>query len=107
MSLQINQEEVDFDPAIVAAVNDYRTIKAEIKALEERLDIARSAIEAALGDAKTGMINGNPVVRWMPTVRESIDVKAAKELLPPQVLDVLLRKTESRRFTMLTGNEVW
>ena len=107
MSLQINQEEVDFDPAVARWVEEYRACKAEIKAIEERLDIARSNIEAALGDANTGLVNGQPVVRWMPAKRESIDIKAAKELLPPQVLDVLLRVTESRRFTLLTGQETW
>jgi hypothetical protein len=36
---------------------------------------------------------------------ERIDVKKLREVLPPQVLELVTKKSVAKRFTILTGNE--
>lgn len=78
----------------------YKKLKNDIKYLEERAEEARKFIEEVMGDNEIGTIDGQVAVKWTTTSRESIDLKAAKELLPPTVYAELVRKTESRRFTI-------
>jgi len=105
VSLEINPLEIDFDPEIARWVEEYKRLKLEAAQIAEQVDIARSHIEAALGDHEIGTVAGQPVVRWATVESERIDVKKLREVLPPQVLDVVTKRSLSRRFTVLTGNE--
>jgi predicted phage-related endonuclease len=105
MSLEVNHTEIDFDPAVAVWVKEYRRLKAELAVINEQIDVARSHIEAALGDHTVGTINGAPVVRYALIESERIDTKKLREVLPPQVLDLVTVKSQSRRFTVLTGEE--
>jgi len=105
VSLEINPLEIDFDPEIARWVEEYKRLKLEAAQIAEQVDIARSHIEAALGDHEIGTVAGQPVVRWAIVESERIDVKKLREVLPPQVLDVVTKRSLSRRFTVLTGNE--
>ena len=107
MSLQINPEEIDFDPAVSAAISRLRRIKAEIGELQEQADILTEQIKSAMGDAVTGTVNGAPAVRWSTVESTRFDVKKAREILPEQVIDLLEVKSQSRRFTLLDGGEQW
>lgn len=107
MSLQINQDTIDFDPEVTRWVNEYKRLKLAAAELAEAIDVARSHIEAGLGDATVGTVNGEPVVRWSNVESERIDVKKAREILPAQVLELLTKKSTARRFQVLTGNEVY
>jgi len=44
-------------------------------------------------------------VRYALIESERIDTKKLREVLPPQVLDLVTVKSQSRRFTVLTGEE--
>lgn len=105
MSLEINSQEIDFDPEVARWVGEYKRLKLEAAAIAEQIDIARSHIEAGLGDHTVGTINGEPVVRWSTVESERIDIKKAREVLPPQVLELLTKKSIAKRFQVLTGNE--
>ena len=107
MSTQISPEIVDFDPSIAHWVEQYRQAKIEIAKLSEHADIARANIEAALGDSQIGTVNGAPVVRWKAVESSRLDVRKAREILPEQVLDLLLVKSSSRRFTLVDPEEVY
>jgi predicted phage-related endonuclease len=107
MSVQITPEIVDFDPAVAHWVEQYRQAKNEISKLTEQADIARSHIEAALGQAEIGTVQGNPVVRWKSVQSTRLDVKKAREILPEQVLDILMVKSDSRRFILVDPDEVY
>ena len=107
MSLQINPEEIDFDPAVAADIARLRRVKAEIGELQEQADILTERIKAALGDAIIGTVNGAPVVKWSIVESSRLDIKKAREVLPTQVLDLLEVKSQSRRFTLLDGGEQW
>ena len=72
-----------------------------IKDLEEKLDICRAHIENAMGDAETGFLNNQPVVRWSQVTTNRFDTTRAKEMLPPQVVELLTTQTTSRRFTIV------
>jgi len=101
MSTQNTEDTVDFDTNISHWVDEYRRLKAQVSELTERLDIARSHIETALGDATIGFVDNQPVVRWTVVSSERFDVKKAREVLPPQVLNLLTSTSTSRRFTLV------
>jgi len=105
VSLEINPLEIDFDPEIARWVEEYKRLKLEAAQIAEQVDIARSHIEAALGDHEIGTVAGQPVVRWATVESERIDVKKLREVLPPQVLDLVTKVSVAKRFTVLTGNE--
>ena len=105
MSTEIEKGVIDFDESIAMWLEQYRSALAKIKEWEEVADVARSHIEAALGDAEVGLYKGQQVVRYTTITSTRFDVKRAKELLPPQVLDVLQVQTNSRRFTLVNQDQ--
>ena len=105
MSTEIEKGVIDFDESIAMWLEQYRSALAKIKEWEEVADVARSHIESALGDAEVGLYKGQQVVRFTTVTSTRFDVKRAKELLPPQVLDVLQVQTNSRRFTLVNQNQ--
>lgn len=105
MSTEIEKGVIDFDESIAMWLEQYRSALAKIKEWEEVADVARSHIEAALGDAEVGLYQGQQVVRFTTVTSTRFDVKRAKELLPPQVLDVLQVQTNSRRFTLVNQDQ--
>lgn len=107
MSLEINTSEIDFDPSVARWVDEYKRLKLEAAQIAEQIDIARSHIEAELGDHEIGTVAGQPVVRWSTVESERIDVKKLREVLPPQVLELVTKKSVAKRFTVLTGNEAY
>lgn len=107
MSLQINPEEIDFDPGVIDLLSRLRRLKAEIGEMQEQADILTEQIKSAMGDALIGTVNGAPAVRWSTVESTRFDVKKAREVLPQQVIDLLEIKSQSRRFTLLDGGEQW
>lgn len=105
MSTEIEKGVIDFDESIAMWLEQYRSALAKIKEWEEVADVARSHIESALGDAEIGLYKGQQVVRFTTVTSTRFDVKRAKELLPPQVLDVLQVQTNSRRFTLVNQDQ--
>lgn len=105
MSTEIEKGVIDFDESIAMWLEQYRSALAKIKEWEEVADVARSHIESALGDAEVGLYKGQQVVRFTTVTSTRFDVKRAKELLPPQVLDVLQIQTNSRRFTLVNQDQ--
>lgn len=65
------------------------------------IDLARTKIEEALGDADTGEIGGVPVVKWTHVTSNRFDGKKAKALLTPDQVDECMTAIESRRFVLL------
>jgi predicted phage-related endonuclease len=105
MSTEIEKGVIDFDESIAMWLEQYRAALAKIKEWEEVADVARSHIESALGDAEVGLYKGQQVVRFTTVTSTRFDVKRAKEILPPQVLDVLQVQTNSRRFTLVNQDQ--
>jgi len=105
MSTEIEKGVIDFDESIAMWLEQYRAALAKIKEWEEVADVARSHIEAALGDAEVGLYKGQQVVRYTTVSSTRFDVKRAKELLPAQVLDVLQVQSNSRRFTLVNQDQ--
>ena len=105
MSTEIEKGVIDFDESIAMWLEQYRSALSKIKEWEEVADVARSHIESALGDAEVGLYKGQQVVRFTTVTSTRFDVKRAKEILPPQVLDVLQVQTNSRRFTLVNQDQ--
>ena len=101
MSTQINLQMVDLDPAAGAFLTAYIEAKAKIKEWEEKADIARQQVEAALGEAEVGLINGREAVRWTTVESNRIDTKKIRELLPADLVEKLETTIVSRRFTIV------
>jgi len=73
--------------------------KAEAEAL---IAVARQKIEDALGDADTGTIDGQPVVRWSYVVTNRLDTKLAKSMLTDAQVFACTVESETRRFALVT-----
>ncbi len=101
MSVEIETGVVDFDDNTAAWLENYKNALAKIKEWQEVADVARAHIEQSLGDAEVGMYQNRPVVRWSFIETRRFDIKRAKEILPPQVLDTLEVITNSRRFAIV------
>jgi predicted phage-related endonuclease len=102
MSMELEKGVVDFDENIAMWLEQYRHALAKIKEWEEVADVARSHIEASLGDNEIGLYRGREVVRFTAVTSTRFDTKRAKEILPPQVLDVLQVQSTHRRFTLVS-----
>ena len=83
-----------------------RLSQADIKALEEKVAVAREKIQEALGDNEIGLIDGAPVVRWTKVTSTRLDMKKAKEVLDPKILAFLSSESTSRRFTLVEPDEL-
>ena len=101
MSMQVEKGVVVLDDNTAQWLKQYREALAKIKEWQEVADIARSHLENALGDCEEGVHNGLPVVRWTQIESKRFDVKRAKEVLPPQVLEMLEVVQHSRRFSLV------
>lgn len=107
MSMQIDLNTVALDPDVARYVAEFKKLKLEEALLKEQMADARQRIESAMGEATLALVDGAPAVRWSQVESERFDVKKAREVLPQQVLDLLLVKSSSRRFTLIDGSEVY
>jgi predicted phage-related endonuclease len=105
MSVEIETGVVDFDANAAAWLEQYKNAVAKVKEWQEVADVARSHIEAALGDCQTGLYKNRPVVRWSFVESTRFDTKRAREILPAQVIEALEVKSTSRRFSIVNEDE--
>jgi predicted phage-related endonuclease len=101
MTTQINQEMIELHEAGNAWLLAYKEAKQKIKEWSEKADIAQEQIKSMLGDAEIGLINGKESVRWTTVESRRLDVKKAREVLPPQVIDLIEIIQSTRRFTVI------
>lgn len=83
----------------------YKKTQADIKALEEKASTAKEKIQEALGDNEIGTLDGSPVVRWTKVTSTRLDMKKAREVLDPKILEFLSSESTSRRFTLVELGE--
>jgi predicted phage-related endonuclease len=101
MTTQINQEMIELHEVGNAWLLTYKEAKQKIKEWSEKADIAQEQIKSMLGDAEIGLINGKESVRWTTVESRRLDVKKAREVLPPQVIDLIEIIQSTRRFTVI------
>jgi predicted phage-related endonuclease len=101
MSTQISTEMVDLDHAAASFLAGYIEAKAKIKEWTEKADLYAEQVKSAMGDSQVGLVNGKEVVRWTTVESRRIDTAKVRELLPPQVIDLLEVVSTSRRFTIV------
>ena len=105
MSMQIETGVIDFDLDTFNWVDRYRHTMREIKELQEVADIARSHIEAAMGDCQIGFHHNRPVVKWTTVTTERLNTKMVKEALTPELLEQFTTTSISRRFSLVDEDE--
>jgi hypothetical protein len=105
MSMQIDIDTIALDPDVARYVLEYKKLKLEQKQLEEQIADARGRIESAMGDCKIALVDGTPAVRWATVEQEKFSVARARQILAPQVLDLLLVKSTHKRFTLIDGSD--
>ena len=81
----------------VEALRMVKDRKAELKATEE---LARDAIEQALGDGDEGKLDGHVVVTWRYIKRNALDQQFLKDTYP-ELYASCKRVTEVRRFEIV------
>lgn len=83
--------------APVAVLQWVKQRRAELKELESA---ARAQVEAAMGEADEGQIDGETVVTWSRSKRRSLDQKALKED-HPELVEEYKTTTEVRTFNVV------
>lgn len=101
MSVQITNEVIDFDQETADWVQRYRETMAEIKALQEQADIARTRIESSMGDCQIGFYHNRPLVRWTTVTTTRLDTTKVKAALSAELIEQFSNTSTSRRFTLL------
>lgn len=105
MSIEIEPGVIELDDTAQAWLLQYKTTKAQIAELEERLKVAREHLEFALGDSELALIKGQPVIRWTKTESHRFDTKKAREILPAELIGALETTIVSRRFSIVLDEE--
>ena len=101
MSIQIEKDVVVFDDNTAQWLRQYRDALAKVKEWQEVADIARSHLENALGECQEALHNGQTVIRWTQVESKRFDTKRAREILPPQVIEMLEIVQQTRRFSLV------
>ena len=91
---KVDLEKLRWAVETLRAVKDR---KAELKAAEE---LARDAIEQALGDNDEGELDGHPVVTWKYFKRKALDQTFLRETYP-ELYESCKKVTEVRRFEVV------
>lgn len=104
MSMEIEKGVVIFDDGTAQWLKQYKEALIKAKEWQEIADIARSHLESALGDSETALYQGREVVKWTNVESKRFDVKRAREILPPQVIEMLEIASHSRRFTLVDND---
>jgi predicted phage-related endonuclease len=95
-----DKPKVDLPLDTAAWITLYRKTQADIKALEEKLEQAKSKIQESMGENEIGLIDGKVAVRWTKVTTNRLDIQKAKEILDPAIYNFLSRESTSRRFTL-------
>lgn len=90
---------VELDRNVAQWLVYIRQCNAQIKQLEEARDNARRHIEAALGDAEVGLVDGQPAVRWTWVHSKRLDQRKLKEQAP-ELVEACTVPVVSRRFSL-------
>ena len=96
----------ELPPAIAGWLNEYNRLKAEMKDLTERMDIARAHVELAMADNTMATVNGQPVLKWDYVESRSLDQKKVQESLPQEVLDGFYTVQRSRVFRPISQDDL-
>jgi len=91
---KVDLEKLRWAVETLRAVKDR---KAELKAAEE---LARDAIEQALGDNDEGELDGHTVVTWKYFKRNALDQTFLRETYP-ELYESCKKVTEVRRFEVV------
>lgn len=105
MGTEQSLQTIELDKAASAFLAAYIEAKQKIREWQEKADLAAEQIKAAMGDHEIGLIDGAPAVKWITVESRAIDIKKCKEILPPQVLDLVEITRQSKRFTIIGEKE--
>jgi len=78
-----------------------KQLRADRAEIDQQIEMAENQIKDALGDAETGTIGGEPVIKWTHIVTNRFDQKAAKAILSDEQIAACTKPSESRRFTIV------
>lgn len=98
-------EGFELPTSVAGWLEEYNRLKAQIKDLNERADIARAHVELALGENTLATVNGVPVLKFDYVESNRMDQKKVKEILTPEQLEKAMTVTKSRVFRPITQDE--
>jgi putative phage-type endonuclease len=81
---------VDLDDDTAQAVAELARIRTEKRALDTEEEKARTTIAAALGDAASGVWEGNEIITWRSVTRHNIDGSRLRKEQPETYRDYLI-----------------
>lgn len=96
----------ELPPSVAGWLNEYNRLKAEMKDLSERLDIARAHVELAMADNTMATVNGVPVLKWDYVESRRLDQKKVQESLPEDFLEQFYTVQRSRVFRPISQDDL-
>lgn len=102
---ELNQGK-ELPSSVAGWLEEYKKLKAQIKDLEERADIARSHVELFLADEPLGTVNGMPAVKWVYVEQQRFDQAKAKEILTPEQIEACTRVISTRQFRPVSQDDL-
>jgi hypothetical protein len=96
----------ELPPSVAGWLNEYNRLKAEMKDLTERMDIARAHVELAMADNTMATVNGQPVLKWDYIESRRLDQKKVQESLSPEVLEHFYTVSRTRVFRPISQDDV-
>jgi hypothetical protein len=99
-------DALELPPHLAGWLTEYNNLKAQIKDLTERADIARAHLESALGDNVMATVNGVPVLKWDYVDSKRFNQKKAQQLLSEAVFQECFDITRSRVFRPISQDDL-
>ena len=104
--MQELNEAKELPSSVAGWLEEYKKLKAQIKELEERADIARAHVELFLAENELGTINGMPVVKWAYVQSNRFDQAEAKKILTPEQIEACTKTLTVRQFRPVTQDDL-
>ena len=99
-------EALELPASVAGWLAEYNRIKAEIKMLTEKADIARAHVELALGDSTMATVNGVPVLKYDYVESNRLDQKKVKNFLTEEALEQCMTVQVARVFRPISQDDM-
>lgn len=99
-------EGKELPPSVAGWLEEYKKLKAQIKDLEERADIARSHVELFLNDANLGTVNGMPAIKWVHVEQRRFDQSKALQYLTEEQVADCYKVMTTRQFRPVSQDDL-
>lgn len=92
--------EIELDD-LAGWIDKLRELKSQRTDIDEQIERAENKIKDALGEAETGLVDGEVAVKYTHITSQRFDVKTAKTILTDEQIATCTKESAYRRFTLV------